>query len=156
VWARIRPEEFEESTYPSVVATRYALRGPDGRGYSHDGITAQFTWFKALAPMPDDQLLHRCGLTYMADLVLAPTAALTHQPPRPLREGRAQVELASLDFAVWFHRPVQADEWLLFQMRSPSSGDGRGMVVGDVWNIDGRYVASVAQETVLRLGRTTI
>jgi acyl-CoA thioesterase-2 len=150
LWARTRPNEFENAAYPQVVATRYAPRDERGQTQWGPQITTQSTWFKARHALPDDQVHHSCALTYMADLALAPTAASAHQPPRPLRKELPRVQLASLDFAVWFHGAFRADDWLLFRLRSPRSGDARGIVFGDVWTADGRYAASVAQEAAMR------
>ena len=61
--------------------------------------------------------------------------------------------MSSLDHAVWFHRPFRSDEWLLFAQHSPSLGDGRGLSHGEFWSTDGRLVASVVQETLIRTPR---
>ncbi|WP_435850424.1 hypothetical protein [Streptomyces uncialis] len=71
-------------------------------------------------------------------------------PLRPLRGGPSKVCPTSLDHAIWFHRPFPADEWLLFAQRSPSSVDGRALTFADVWSQDGRLLAHVVQEGVLR------
>ncbi|MEU3607627.1 acyl-CoA thioesterase domain-containing protein [Streptomyces sp. NPDC035033] len=145
-WAARSPEQHREAGHAQVVSMR-VVPGPPGGGRRG---TRQNVWFRALRPLPDEPLLHACALTYLSDLSLGPTAALDFETLYPLRTGPSTVSLASLDHAIWFHRPVRADEWLLFAQRSPSAGDGRGFNTGDFWTRDGTLVASVAQETALR------
>ncbi len=103
---------------------------------------------RAAERLPDDQLLHVCALAYMSDLTLAGTATLHHDiEPHELL-------LASLDHAMWFHRPFRADEWLLFSVESPSSSDGRGLASGEFFTEDGLLVASVMQEALIRRTRS--
>ena len=101
-------------------------------------------WMRAADRLPDDPLLHVCALAYMSDLTLAGTATLLHDIPSD------ELMLASLDHAMWFHRPFRADQWLLFSVESPSSGDGRGLASGEFYTEDGRLVASVMQEALIR------
>ncbi|MFE5912695.1 acyl-CoA thioesterase [Streptomyces wedmorensis] len=118
-----------------------------------EGGTEQRLWVKSADPLPDDPMLHACGLAYASDLLLAPSAALHREPPWVLRSEPSTVFVTSLDHAIWFHRPFRADEWLLVVQHSPTAGDGRGLAFGDFWSRDGRLVASVVQETVLRSAR---
>jgi len=115
-----------------------------------DGLTRQLVWVKATERLPADPLLHVCALAYCSDLTLARTAALDQEPPWPVRVVPSKIFMASLDHAMWFHRPFRADEWLLFAQRSPSASDGRGLSMGDFWTRDGQLIASVVQEAVLR------
>ena len=115
------------------------------------GVEEQFVWLKSASPLPgDDPLLHVCALAYLSDLTLASTAAMHLQLPRAERKGPTTISLASLDHAMWFHRPFRADEWLLFAQRSPSASDGRGLAQGEFYTRDGRLVASVVQEALVR------
>ncbi|WP_406207067.1 thioesterase family protein [Kitasatospora sp. NBC_01560] len=115
------------------------------------GMPQQFVWLRTTAPLPDDdRLLHVCALTYLSDLTLASTAGLHIQPNFFQRTGPSQLITASLDHAMWFHRPFRADEWLLFAQRSPSSSDGRGLSLGEFYDRGGRLVASAVQEALLR------
>jgi len=115
------------------------------------GVEEQFVWLKSASPLPgDDPLLHVCALAYLSDLTLASTSAMHLQLPRAERKGPSTISLASLDHAMWFHRPFRADEWLLFAQRSPSAGDGRGLAQGEFYTRDGRLVASVVQEALVR------
>jgi acyl-CoA thioesterase II len=120
-------------------------RGPEDEfGILDDDIPRRRFWMRAAEPLPDDPLLHVCALAYMSDLTLAGTATLSHEIPP------GELMLASLDHAMWFHRPFRADEWLLFSIESPSSSDGRGLAVGEYFTEDGRLVASVMQEALVR------
>jgi acyl-CoA thioesterase-2 len=116
----------------------------DGLGLPGADIPRRRFWMRAADLLPDDPLLHVCALAYMSDLTLAGTATLLHDIPPD------ELMLASLDHAMWFHRPFRADQWLLFSVESPSSGDGRGLASGEFYTEDGRLVASVMQEALIR------
>ena len=106
----------------------------------------QQSWFRAAAPLPDDPAIHRAVLAYASDTALLGTAMLPHGIGL-FGEG---MQVASLDHALWLHEPFRADEWLLYAMDSPWAGGGRGMNRGSVFTRDGRLVASVAQEGLIR------
>ncbi len=106
----------------------------------------QAVWFRAADRVPDDPQLHRCLLAYASDYHLVGTALRPH--------GRSWYEpsmvVASIDHALWFHRPARVDEWLLYSMDSPSAQSARGLARGLVHDRAGRLVASVAQEGLMR------
>lgn len=104
------------------------------------------SWFRTVAPLPDDPALHRAVIAYASDFTLLGTSALPHG----LSWMRGELNGASLDHALWFHRPARADEWLLYATHSPWSGGGRGFNRGRIFDAEGRLVASVAQEGTLR------
>ena len=104
------------------------------------------SWFRTVAPLPDDPRIHRAVLAFASDMTLLGTCALPHG----LSWARGEVVSASLDHAVWFHEPFRADEWLLYATDSPWSGGGRGFNRGRIFTRDGRLVASVAQEGMIR------
>lgn len=104
------------------------------------------SWFKAAAPLPDDPALHRAIIAYASDFTLLGTSALPHG----LSWMRGELVGASLDHALWFHRPARADEWLLYATDAPWSGGGRGFNRGRIFNRAGELVASVAQEGMIR------
>jgi acyl-CoA thioesterase-2 len=104
------------------------------------------SWFRAAAPLPDDPALHRAVIAYASDFTLLGTSALPHG----LSWMRGELTGASLDHAIWFHRPARADEWLLYATDAPWSGSGRGFNRGRIFNRDGKLVASVAQEGMIR------
>ncbi|MFF2744509.1 acyl-CoA thioesterase [Kitasatospora sp. NPDC058048] len=115
------------------------------------GLLQQFVWMRTASPLPDgDPLLHAGALTYLSDLTLASTAGLNMQPNFFQRTEPPRLLMASLDHAMWFHRPFRADQWLLFAQRSPSSSDGRGLALGEFYDLDGRLVASAVQEALIR------
>ncbi len=107
------------------------------------------SWFRTAAPLPpieENPALHRAVIAYASDYTLLGTAALPHG----LSWMRGELIGASLDHAIWFHRPARADEWLLYVTDSPWSGGGRGFNRGRIYNRAGDLIASVAQEGVIR------
>ena len=104
------------------------------------------SWFRTVAPLPDDPALHRAVIAYASDYTLLGTSALPHG----LSWARGELAGASLDHALWFHREARADEWLLYATDSPWSGGGRGFNRGRIFDREGRLVASVAQEGMMR------
>ena len=104
------------------------------------------SWFRTVAPLPGDAALHRAVLAYASDYTLLGTSALPHG----LSWFRGELVGASLDHAIWFHRPARADEWLLYSTDAPWSGSGRGFNRGRIFNREGQLVASVAQEGMMR------
>lgn len=103
-------------------------------------------WFRALDQLPDDAILHRCVLAYASDFYLLRTSTLPHGVPFP----SANLRMATIDHAMWFHRSFRVDEWLLYAMDSPSSSGARGLSRGSIYSRDGRLIASVAQEGMVR------
>ena len=112
---------------------------------------ARQVWFKAVGKLPDDERLHRCLLAYASDFFLLGTSILPHAPSK--LDGR--LVMASLDHAMWFHRPLRVDDWLLYAMESPSASGARGFAQAGVFAQDGRLVATIAQEGLLRIKRGT-
>jgi len=105
----------------------------------------QRIWLKATGSLPDDPVLHACVLTYASDMTLLDTALLPH--------GLGPIDdvfMASLDHAMWFHRPFRADEWLLYAQDSPSASGGRGFARGSVFTADGKLAVTVVQEGLVR------
>ena len=105
-------------------------------------------WLRSVGSIDDDPLHHQAVLAYASDYGLLGTALRPHG--RSFRQR--DVMAATLDHAVWFHRPFRADDWLLYVMESPVTGDARGFARGTFFGRDGRLVASVAQEGVIRVG----
>ncbi len=105
----------------------------------------QHSWFRARSALPDDPRIHRAVLAYLSDMQLLGTSIMPHG----LSWMRGEVKSASLDHATWFHAPFRADQWLLYSCDSPWSGGSRGFNRGQIFQ-DGRLVASVAQEGMIR------
>jgi acyl-CoA thioesterase-2 len=101
--------------------------------------------------LPDDPLLHVCAVTFASDLNLLDSVLIHHG----LAARLDPISMASLDHAMWFHRQFRADEWLLYTSESPSATGGRGLATGRFFSQDGRHVASVAQEGMIRLPNVT-
>ena len=106
-----------------------------------------FSWFRAVAPIGDDPAMHRAVLAYASDMALMATSMMPHG----VNWMTPGMQSASLDHAVWIHEPFQADEWMLYATDSPWAGHARGMNRGQIFTRDGRLVASVAQEGLIRL-----
>lgn len=107
----------------------------------------QKIWFRAVDRLPDDPSLHQCVLAYASDFTLLSTSGLPHGvSPRD-----KNLQAASLDHAMWFHRRFRADEWLLYVMESPSASNSRGLSLGNIFTQDGTLIATVAQEGLMRV-----
>ncbi len=127
------------------------LRPVDASHYvSRDKLPpVQHVWLRAIGRLPDDPAIHRSVLAYASDMTLLDTSLYAHG--RNIFDRDLQV--ASLDHALWFHRPFRADEWLLYSEDSPSASGGRGLARGSLFSRDGILVASVAQEGLIRQRR---
>ena len=108
---------------------------------------ARQVWFRAIARLPDERIIHQAVLAYASDYGLLPTALNPHGIS--LRDQRLQ--MASIDHSLWMHRPFRADEWLLYAMDSPAAAGARGFTRGTVYTRSGTLVASVAQEGLMRM-----
>lgn len=104
-------------------------------------------WFKAVDELPDDRELHEILLAYVADYNFLPTATLPHG----ISFLDPRVQMASLDHAMHYHRTVRVDEWLLYSIESPNMSNNRGLVRGQIFDRDGRLLASTVQEGVIRV-----
>jgi acyl-CoA thioesterase II len=106
----------------------------------------QRVWMRVDARLPDDPLLHACLLTYASDLTLLDAVLSVHGEVW----GPGGIVGASLDHALWFHRPFRADEWFLYDCLSPSASGARGLGAGRMFTADGRHIATAVQEGLLR------
>jgi acyl-CoA thioesterase-2 len=136
-WQRENPIELKP-----VDISRYLRREP------HE--PAQHIWLRANGRLTDDPHLHRCVLAYASDFTLLDTALIAHGKLLFDRD----IQLASLDHALWLHRPFRADDWLLYAQDSPSASGARGFCRGSFFARDGRLVASTAQEGLIRKRQT--
>ncbi len=130
---RDRPLEFRP-IYPNALVS--AAPSDPSQAY----------WFRVVAPLPDDQILHRVALAYASDMMLLATSMLPHD----VHWLTGGIQEASLDHAIWMHDDVRVDDWLLYTQDSPWSGGARGMNRGLIFSRDGRLVATVMQEGLIR------
>jgi acyl-CoA thioesterase-2 len=119
--------------------------GPGAQHDAHQGV-----WMKAVGALPDDPLIHAAVLAYASDYTLLEPVLRKHG----LAWTDPRLRPASLDHAMWFHRPVKADEWVLYDEESPSASGGRGLGIGRMFSADGVLVATVAQEGMVRLKKS--
>jgi acyl-CoA thioesterase-2 len=140
------PEEYRDAfTRERPIEVRpiepYDLFNPEKRAPFYNG------WMRARDALPDDLRLHQCVLAYLSDWSLLDTALMPHG----VSFTQENMQSASLDHAMWFHRPFRADDWLLFVQDSPSASGARGFNRGLIYRRDGALVASVAQEGLIRM-----
>ena len=109
-------------------------------------------WLRVDGDLPDDPLLHVCLMTYASDMTLLDSVLLAHG----LSWADGQTMGASLDHAMWFHRPFRADRWLLYAQESPATSGARGLARGELFTQDGQLVVSVVQEGLIRTTRRPV
>jgi len=135
-WSRPRPIDVRHVEEPAWLAAG------DGEPRSE-----QMVWMRADGSLPDNPLLHVCLMTYASDMTLLDSVLMAHG----LSWQSGRINGASLDHAMWFHRPFRADDWLLYVQQSPTSSGARGLARGELWTQDGSHVVSVVQEGLLRV-----
>ena len=125
------------------------LRHVGSDPFSRNGQPAddQQVWMRADGTLPDDPTLHACIVTYASDMTLLDTTVL----PFGMSWETPGMQMASLDHAMWFHRPFRADDWLLYDQRPISTGGARGLAGGNIFTADGTLAISVVQEGLVRL-----
>lgn len=121
-------------------------RPNDDERVPHQGV-----WMRMRAPLPDDPRLHRAALAYLSDMTIQESILRAHGVYWAL----PGLKVASLDHAMWWHRPARVDEWLLYVQESPNAKGGRGLATGRIYAEDGTFVASVAQEIMIRVPEAT-
>ena len=129
-----RPFEFRPVQPPDVL--RHEKSAP-----------LKYIWFRAVDKLADGEALHRSLLAYVSDFHLLDTALRPHA----VSIVSPSLVIASVDHAMWFHRSVRVDDWLLYAIDSPSASGARGFTRGSVFSLDGRLVASAAQEGLIRV-----
>jgi acyl-CoA thioesterase-2 len=137
----------DEFSWPNPIDIRYV--GPLTAEAARDPslVTSRnIVWLRADGELPDNPLLHVCLMTYASDMTLLDTVLLAHG----VSWTDGLVAGASLDHAMWFHRPFRADRWLLYVQDSPSASGARGLARGEVYTHEGELVVSVVQEGLLR------
>jgi acyl-CoA thioesterase-2 len=120
--------------------------GPGGAIADDEHPARSRLWIRVGGRLDDDELTHRAAFTYASDMTLLASALVPHG----VHIADPTLQSASLDHTIWFHRPFRADEWLLYDQVSPSASGARGLALGRVFTQDGRLVATVAQEGLIR------
>lgn len=125
------------------------LRPVEFRRYMGQALPdAKFNvWIRVATKMPDDPAIHRCALAFASDMTLLDVSL----SPMGRTVFEADIAAASLDHAMWFHRPFRADEWMLYAQDSPNASGARGLGRGLIFRRDGALIASVAQEGLIRV-----
>jgi acyl-CoA thioesterase II len=144
-----RPRDLWDREW-AALDVRYAGDSREGGGLSdpeHPAVAR--VWLRASGRLSDDPAVHAAVLAYASDLTLLSASVVPHG----VYIGDPRLVPASLDHAMWFHRPFRADEWLLYDQVSPSASGGRGLATGRLFTQQGRLIASVAQEGMVRLRR---
>lgn len=143
-WAPFADELGAWYTRPRPIDTRHVDWSPPDRRTRL--APYQRVWLRADGILGDDPMLHACVMTYASDMTLLDTTLLPHGGDY----DETNLMMASIDHVMWFHRPFRADEWLLYHQDTPSASDGRGLARGLLYARDGRLVASVVQEGLIR------
>jgi acyl-CoA thioesterase II len=136
-WAKARPFDLRYCTSPIYFKV-------EGEQVAHQAV-----WMKAVGQLPDNPSLHRAAIAYASDYSILESTYRRHG----IAWTYPGLKQASLDHAMWFHRDARADEWLLYVQESPSAQGGRGLSLGKLFSRDGRLIASVAQEGMIRVPR---
>jgi acyl-CoA thioesterase II len=133
---------------PRPIDSRQETARPNGLSGGQAGPREphQQVWFRPDGQLPDDPLLHACVVAYASDQTLLDSVLAAHG----FNWDDGSVQAASLDHAMWFHRPFRADQWLLYDQESPASFGGRGLARGELWTQSGDLVVSVVQEGLIR------
>lgn len=135
------PEPEATTTFDWAPAFDLRFVGPE-RGSG--GV--QRLWFRAAGSLPDDPLLHVCIVAYASDMTLLDPVVNAHG----IDWEDPTLQVASLDHAMWFHRPFRADDWLLYDQRSPAASAARGLGIGHIFRHDGTLAVTVVQEGLVR------
>ena len=140
----VAPGRIPPSAFSEVI--RLNIADADGPLEMRDGRYERVAWVRIDDQLPDDPLVQACALTYLSDLTMVSTALAPHGTP----DERSDLMLASIDHAMWFSAYARADEWLLYAQDTPSARHGHGLARGLFFSQEGRLVASVVQESLMR------
>nr|WP_206323918.1 acyl-CoA thioesterase II [Streptomyces sp. HNM0574] len=140
------PESLERMERRMAFDIRYVERLKWSEEELRDVEPRSGVWMRVTGSLGDDPLVHTCALTYASDMTLLDAVRI---PVEPLW-GERGFDMASLDHAMWFHRPFRADEWFLYQQESPIATGARGLARGQIFDRQGRLIVSVMQEGLFR------
>lgn len=149
------PDEATVEGLPGGAARMLTDRAADVRHIGQplylpntdERLPHQGVWMRLRAPLPDDPRLHRAALAYLSDMTIQESILRAHGAYWAL----PGLKVASLDHAMWWHRPARVDDWLLYVQESPNARGGRGLATGRIYTRDGSLIASVAQEIMIRV-----
>ena len=133
-WAKARPFDLRHVTAPIFFKV-------EGEHVAHQAV-----WIKSLGELPDDQNIHRAAIAYASDYTILESIYRRHG----IAWAHRGLKSASLDHAMWFHRPFRADEWLLYAQETPSAASGRAFATGSVFTSEGKLAVTVVQEGLIR------
>ena len=134
-WSKARPFDLRHASEPVYLQP------------AKEQLAEQLIWFKALSKLPDEPQLQAAALAYASDYSILESILRRHG----ISWAHPGLASASLDHAMWFHRPARVDEWLLYVQDSPSAQNGRGLSQGKIFDREGSLIASVAQEGMIRI-----
>jgi acyl-CoA thioesterase-2 len=140
------PESLERLERRMAFDVRYVKRLRWDAGDLAGAEPRSSVWMRVIGSLGDDPLVHTCALTYASDMTLLDAVRI---PVEPLW-GRRGFDMASLDHAMWFHRPFRVDEWFLYEQESPIATGGRGLARGQIFDREGKLIVSVMQEGLFR------
>ena len=143
----VAPKPVGLARIPRPFDVRYVNDPPWQNGSEPRPEARNQVWFRSYDQLPDDQLLHVCMLAYLSDLTLLDSILATHG----LGWSSETLALASLDHAMWFHRPIRVDDWVLYDTHSPSASGSRGLASGHFFASEGAMLATVVQEGLVRV-----
>lgn len=146
-----RPEDLTSDAWSEAFDRRSIPDGTLADGM-RTGTGRSAAWMRVTTPLSDEDLLHRCWLAYMSDDMPAHTVRQAHPDFRDAR-GSEITFVASLDHTIWYHRPLRADEWHLYDFSCHGFVGARGLGIGHVYTADGTHVATIAQEVLMRDAR---
>ncbi|MEO8363562.1 MAG: acyl-CoA thioesterase II [Ilumatobacteraceae bacterium] len=132
---------------PRPIDVRYVDSDPFTRGGNR--LPGQRVWLRADGSLPADEVLHACIVTYASDMTLLDTALLPHG----ISWSDGGLQMASIDHAMWFHRPFRADDWLLYDQSAISTSNARGLAGGSIFTRNGELVITVVQEGLIRVSK---
>lgn len=149
------PEDLEPYVWPGFpvddqgrmirpIELRYVTGSPAERGQSREPRLQ--VWLRTTGTLPENPVLHTCMFTYASDMTVLDTATKA----LPVQGNEIDIQAASLDHAMWFHRPLRMDDWIFLDQVSNSASNARGLAWGTAWNRTGELVASVVQEGLIR------
>ncbi|HXV00444.1 MAG TPA: acyl-CoA thioesterase II [Caulobacteraceae bacterium] len=144
------PQNIGDQTGENGWRRDIEMRWVDGERWSEEPVVApprQNVWMRAVSPLPDEIAMQQAALAYASDMSLLSTA----MRPHAMNWRTPGFQSASLDHAIWFHRPSNFNHWHLYAQRSPSASGSRGFNLGEIFTAGGELVASTAQEGLMRL-----